>query len=511
MREIVAATALGRAELVAGRGGLDRTVAFAALVDAPGLEDATPGALVLAKGAGALVGTAGCSVVERLVAAGTAGLAVQRGHYLSSVHREVRARADEVGLPILALPPRSRLREIADAVEAAVLDRRYQALRHADDVQRALSGILLEGCDLGELVERAAELLGNPLVLLDARGRRIAASRHAGATPGLALPALDAGARELEVDGGRVLAAPVAGAESPAGTLALLPRLPFGPYDETALDHVASLVAVELLRGEQLRLAEERLRADLLRDALAADGPAEDLAARARALGIDLGEPHVAVTAGVDELDAALARVGRAGPAAREAAVRAVVTEVGATLGAAALVGRDGDAAVALVPAAALGDLRERLDAAAAVLAHAEPGLVLAAGWGRAAVLGAHPRSLGEARRARALGAALRAGGAHGYDEVAVYDALLGQGAPPAARELAEHTLGPLSDELRRTLEIHLQGGLSVSRTAGALFLHKNTVRYRLGQIERQTGRRLDVLEDRLLLEIGVVAARLGR
>ena len=57
---------------------------------------------------------------------------------------------------------------------------------------------------------------------------------------------------------------------------------------------------------------------------------------------------------------------------------------------------------------------------------------------------------------------------------------------------------------------MHLQGGLSVARTAEALFLHRNTVRYRLGQIERLTARRLDVLEDRLVLEIGVVAARLA-
>ena len=325
------------------------------------------------------------------------------------------------------------------------------------------------------------------------------------------MPELDAGARELEVDGDRVLAAAVAGAESPAGTLALLPRLPFGPYDETALDHVASLVAVELLRGEQLRLAEERLRADLLRDALAALGPAEDLAARARALGIDLDEPHVAVTAGVDDLDAALSRVGRGRRRAREAAVRLWWRRSAPSLGAAALVGRDGDAAVALVPAAALGDLRERLEAAAAALAHAEPGLVLAAGWGRAAVLGAHGRSLGEARRARALGAALRAGGAHGYEDVAVYDALLGEGAPPAARELAEHTLGPLSASCGARWRSTCRAACPSRRTADALFLHRTPCATGWARSSGRPARRLDVLEDRLVLEIGVVAARLGR
>ena len=83
VREIVAATPLGLADLVAGRAGLDRTVALARLVDVPGLDDGAPGALVLARGVGPLVGTAGCLIVERLVGGGAAGLAIARGHYLA--------------------------------------------------------------------------------------------------------------------------------------------------------------------------------------------------------------------------------------------------------------------------------------------------------------------------------------------------------------------------------------------------------------------------------------------
>ena len=467
VREIVAATPLGRADLVAGRAGLDRTVALARLVDVPGLDDARRARSCWRGESGPLVGTAGCLIVERLVGGGAAGLAIARGHYLGTVHRRVRARADEVGLPILTLPVNSRLAEIADAVEAAVLDRRYQALRHADGVQRALSRILLGGGDLAALIERASELLGNPLVLLDDAGRRVAASPDAGFVPRLDDLDLAAGAQEIELgDDRRLLVASVPGASGGGCSLALVPLQPFGPYDETALDHVASLVAVELLRGQQLRLAEDRLRADLVRDALAAREPAEDLAARAHALGSDFAAPQVAVTAGVDDVDAVLDRLGRGGTGAREAVVRLLVAQVEAALGRAALVARDGDSAVALLPADRCDDLRDRLAAAATALAHAEPGLVLAAGWGRAAALGEHGRSLAEARRARALGGALRSGGAHGYEDVAVYDALLGEGAPGAARQLAAHTLGPLTPELRRTLEVHLQGGLSVARTA---------------------------------------------
>lgn len=67
--------------------------------------------------------------------------------------------------------------------------------------------------------------------------------------------------------------------------------------------------------------------------------------------------------------------------------------------------------------------------------------------------------------------------------------ALAGDGH--ARRELAHDIFGPLaahSGELLHTLEAYWASGTSIEATARRLFIHANTVRYRLGRIEDITG-----------------------
>jgi DNA-binding PucR family transcriptional regulator len=51
-----------------------------------------------------------------------------------------------------------------------------------------------------------------------------------------------------------------------------------------------------------------------------------------------------------------------------------------------------------------------------------------------------------------------------------------------------------------------LESGLSVAAAADRLYVHKNTVRYRLRRVEELTGRRITNLADRLELEAASIA-----
>jgi DNA-binding PucR family transcriptional regulator len=71
------------------------------------------------------------------------------------------------------------------------------------------------------------------------------------------------------------------------------------------------------------------------------------------------------------------------------------------------------------------------------------------------------------------------------YDEVQVV--ALATTDEERARELVERTLGRLAaapEELRETLRVHLREGSSATRTARALFAHRNTVLNRLARAE---------------------------
>lgn len=73
----------------------------------------------------------------------------------------------------------------------------------------------------------------------------------------------------------------------------------------------------------------------------------------------------------------------------------------------------------------------------------------------------------------------------------------------PILRYDAEH-----SGDLLRTLRVYLELGCNASQAAEALFLHRSGLLYRLGRIEGLLGRRLDCFEDRVALEIAVLAVR---
>jgi hypothetical protein len=79
------------------------------------------------------------------------------------------------------------------------------------------------------------------------------------------------------------------------------------------------------------------------------------------------------------------------------------------------------------------------------------------------------------------------------------------------ARERLVTELAPvLCDiELRRTLESYVEGGDSLEGAARALYVHANTVRYRLRRIEALTGRSPADPRDALALRLGLILARL--
>lgn len=83
-------------------------------------------------------------------------------------------------------------------------------------------------------------------------------------------------------------------------------------------------------------------------------------------------------------------------------------------------------------------------------------------------------------------------------------------GEPRARAQLVAELDGVLADaDLRQTLEMHLEQRTSLEGTARALFVHPNTVRYRLRRIESLTGRSPADPRDALALRLGLILARL--
>ncbi|TIC80643.1 PucR family transcriptional regulator [Nocardioides sp. GY 10113] len=89
--------------------------------------------------------------------------------------------------------------------------------------------------------------------------------------------------------------------------------------------------------------------------------------------------------------------------------------------------------------------------------------------------------------------------------------------SPDVSALLVQETLGPLlglgdhqSEVLLTTLATLIRCNVSPTRTAEELYCHRNTVLYRLQQIEQLTGRDLHSARDRLLLALALIAVGRG-
>jgi len=86
-------------------------------------------------------------------------------------------------------------------------------------------------------------------------------------------------------------------------------------------------------------------------------------------------------------------------------------------------------------------------------------------------------------------------------------------GDPFALPQLVDAVVGPLlaaGGELLRTLAAYLEGGGALEACARALFVHPNTVRYRLRRVSELTGRSPSDPRDALVLRTALLAGRLA-
>jgi purine catabolism regulator len=94
------------------------------------------------------------------------------------------------------------------------------------------------------------------------------------------------------------------------------------------------------------------------------------------------------------------------------------------------------------------------------------------------------PRSLRDAELARRAGL-------HAYEDFDLPTLLLAEVAPEAIKPKVDHLLEALGAPLIDALTAYFARDMDVNATAEAMHVHPNTLRYRLGRIEKLLGKSL--------------------
>lgn len=279
-------------------------------------------------------------------------------------------------------------------------------------------------------------------------------------------------------DGGRVVALAHPQGDVLGVILLVDPGDTAGEQELMALEHGATILAMELARVRSLAESELRIRRDLV-DELLTGTDEESALTRATALGYDLQRPHRVLvvegkgrSTGTDVLFQAVRHAARDEPAGSLLVAR-------------------GTQVVLLADTEADW---ERLRA----------GVLRELGGGRARIgvgerceaIADFPRSYRQARLAlRLLAVAEWDDRVVRFDDLGVYRLLAGIEDVDEVERFVQRWIGTLLDydgqrgtDLVRTLSHYLDRGGSYEATSAALIVHRNTLKYRLQRIRQITG-----------------------
>ena len=456
-------------ELAAGAAGAGNQISW---VHVSELQDPTPwlegGELLLTTGLGiGHLSRPQREYVRRLARHGLAGLAFGVGLGWAEPPEALADEADRLGFPLLVVPYEVPFIALTKAISSRLANAQLARLERALAVHEHLAQAVLDGRGTSALLAILGDHVGCSLALLD-EGGRVVGERHGA---------------QLEACEHRLELPVVAGGET-WSLRAGKQQEELSDDDRLVLHHGRSALAFELSRRHAVSAAELRLAGDLLEDLEHDRLDAREIARRIGAFGLD---PHADY--------AALLAVA---PASREGEeVRAAAAKVLDGRGERYLSASRRDRAAFLVAAA---DERVALEIAREVV-RAAP--VTRVGVGRPASGARLGSSLLEARAA--LDAV--AGPVASYQDLGALELLLS--LPAAALEaFVARVLGPAAGNswLLESLCALLDTGCRWSEAADRLGVHRHTLRYRMEQLRKQTGRHPDDPAQRMELWLAVKA-----
>jgi len=533
VREALQLGALTKAAVVAGHAGLDREVRHVSVIEVPdayhwfrghelwltafyNLKDNPRGQV---------------EMLEHMCRRESAALAVcYPRRYGPELASEVVAKADELSFPLLQLADDVAYIDVIYPVYQEIVDRQARELQYALRINDEMSALVLENKGLQDIAASLNQLVGNPvsvhdehlgitgLATCDADDAFGANLRSLWSAARLPVPALgDASSTEGAVretivvlpETGEVLtvlARPIAVGHTIYGWMMVwLGGLAPHPWLRVSLVRACNVAALHLIKERAVLEAERRTQRDFLDEMLFGTVKSDPvLLARGHLVGWNLASKHIVVIAEYDMPghECILVKEGQpeGGFAGKKGAL--VASAVRAANQSHVLVLR-GNSAIVLVDVET-GARVESARARAVELAAKIRDAIVGVGPDTVTIgIGSYQdrpselwRSYEDARRAIDLGRRVfGAGHILPIDDLRAFELLETLAGTPRAADLIKSTLGPLQEHDRRhgtqllqTLDAYYESRESARLTAERLFIHRNTLAYRLAKISEVLG-----------------------
>ncbi|MCL9661661.1 PucR family transcriptional regulator ligand-binding domain-containing protein [Paenibacillus hunanensis] len=479
VRELLQLPIMQGASVISGAQGLKRAVQGIDILELPEPEQGVkPGMLLMTSGYSLRDQPSWLAhMIRTLAGLGAAGLAIKPDGYLPVLPMEAVQASEQYGFPVLELPDGTNYAAIIQAVSARIASRQAVAEQHSDDVYRKLTAMVLENIGIQAVNDHVSGLLKAPVAVIDNSGATIVASpagwdyRHA----------IHPLRRTIQVDRRNV------------ATL-IVDKETLDTLEETGIEQARLVLALELMRNRIIMDTGHRLRGNFIDELMTPPTPPRhEVEQRGRQLGMDPSQLwEVAVIEGQT--------------APEEEWISQLLEPEAARYGVRPHVEFRSNRAILFLPTPAAADEHEARRKQELI-----PWTTIVGGWledrqgmltgyragiGRPTWLWDIHESYSEARHSLSISSRLSGGGAMtAYKDIEIYHLLRATVDERGFGELFDRKLGKLkqydeehNSDLLRTLFFYLESRGSLMDTAAQLFIHRNSVKYRLERIREIAG-----------------------
>lgn len=544
LREALAIGPLKKARVVAGRD-LDREITFVNIMEVPEVARWMKG--------GELLLTAGFAIKEdaelrrrlifELAEKGVAAFGIKPGQYLDEVPADMIQCADKANLPLLELPRDVPYMDIMLPLFELMINDQLYRLKKAEEIHHKLYGVILSGEGVAGIAQALADLADNPVLIADSSGNLLSSSTP-GMKEGRPEPGWEAkvlNSLSLKKDGLFTLnphrwhRARVEAEDGPlqlvlvpveinavlSGQLLILERnRKLDEQDLMAMENASAIIALEFAKEKAVFETERRVRGELLEDLISGNFHYEEsVIRRAGFMNFNLKTRLAAFVIDIDRFESYLINeAGRDENRIQELKAKIVQLAHASFLdypGGAMLLDKS-DSITGLVRLVTQEDARlldSRLRKLKAGIESRLPRIKVSLGVGRS-YNGVRyiKRSYEEALSALRIGRFMNGPAAVSYyEDLGPYRFLCELKDSEAVISFCQETVGKIitydsqnNTEMLKTLISYFKNDCNLRRTSEDLFIHKNSVIYRVKKIGEITGLDMGDPEKRFNLQLSL-------
>lgn len=567
--EALALGSLKDARVLAGTGGLNRKIQHVTVVDTPGAADWLRGGEFVLTSAYAVKDTPEGQVdlIKRLIAKEAAALGIKLRRFIDALSDEALACAEEADFPIIELPFELAWADIITPVLDEVLDRQAEVLQRSIGVHTQFIHTVLRGGGMPDIAATLSEQIRAPVAIVDNRWTILASagslndacpnrdmswsefigmlraamlkkeqvkftSREWGVASDAMRMQISPASQDSKIPPHSLITVPIGAEGSSYGRLIVIEvedRL-FSDMDAIAIGHAVTTATVEALRLKTAEDVERRFRVNFWDDLVHQRFDSQiDAVNKAKAFGVDLTCPNIVIAispdpdvrGGTSDNLLLAPEFVRLQDDIVHAISRLSLSRAGGSLvafpyrnGVSVVVPWRGDREDALSARSEAIQIATRLHN---YLGKEFAPKTVSVGIGR---YYQDPMAISmsyrEASQSFTLGRSIFGPNSitH-FDSIGIYRILLHGANHEELNDFVTCQLGVIAaydsdhnTDLLTTLEVYLREGCNAKATADKLFLHVNTVKYRLARIQNLAGIDLQEPETRFNLVLALKIRR---